>query len=155
MPALFHWDRDCCKPAAKTSSAANGGVTLFKSKPMCCQLNMIKPPFVDWFMVKFPPVGFQETMWNPSNLQIPSTSWFTQMDKWNMFFSKSTESTVHSPTFFVHRFVHWNYVKNPCDSSISFHGRPWTSAFVWSWTQMFGTPREALHVYDIFYAPGT
>ena len=29
MPALFHWDRDCCKPAAKTSSAANGGVTLF------------------------------------------------------------------------------------------------------------------------------
>ena len=31
MPALFHWDRDCCKPAAKTSSAANGGVTLFST----------------------------------------------------------------------------------------------------------------------------
>ena len=29
MPTLFHWDRDCCKPAAKTCSAANGGVTLF------------------------------------------------------------------------------------------------------------------------------
>ena len=34
MPALFHWDRDCCKPAAKTSSAANGGVTLFLKAPV-------------------------------------------------------------------------------------------------------------------------
>ena len=41
MPTLFHWDRDCCKPAAKTCSAANGGVTLFLQ---CFQCSGIQKP---------------------------------------------------------------------------------------------------------------
>jgi len=52
MPALFHRDRDCCKPAAKTSSAANGGVTTLPAFFDMCQAGGLRTPNSEFFLQK-------------------------------------------------------------------------------------------------------